>query len=399
LPTLQEPDEWNQFRGPRRDGVVRGFTPPDRWPEALRPVWTLTVGTGKASPVVRGRQAFVHSRRDGQEVVSLIDLEAGTVVWRDEYAAPSEKAQINVDSEGDGPYATPLVDGDRVFTVGVNAVVSAYGLAGERLWQRDFGELIVEMDTFCGLAPSPLFVDGRLIVQVGDSDSNEILALDPSTGATVWRWTGPGISNASPNLFVLDGVRQVVAMTDLAVVGLDPATGSELWSYPFAGVPGSCSTNIPSPLLHGDALILTGVANGTVAIGVRKSDDGWTVEPRWQNAGIGPFWSNVVSVGNEVFGVSYRNRGQLFSVEAETGETLWTTAGRSGDNGSLVVAGEFVLVLMSGGDLRVTRPANPGLETVATYDVADTTAWVYPLVLEDGFLIKAGDTLTRWSFD
>jgi outer membrane protein assembly factor BamB len=151
--------------------------------------------------------------------------------------------------------------------------------------------------------------------------------------------------------------------------------------------------------LHGKSLILTGVRKGTVAVDVRRSDDGWTVNPLWENAQVAPLWSNLVAVGNEVFAVSHRKKGQLFSIDANTGVTLWTTEGRSGDNGSLLVAGNFVLALMSGGDLRIMRRSNPGLKTIATYTVSGTTAWVYPLVLEDGFLVKADDTLTRWSFD
>jgi hypothetical protein len=41
--------DWTQWRGPGRDGVVVGFTPPAKWPEQLTRRWQVEVGTGHAT--------------------------------------------------------------------------------------------------------------------------------------------------------------------------------------------------------------------------------------------------------------------------------------------------------------------------------------------------------------
>jgi len=44
---------------------------------------------------------------------------------------------------------------------------------------------------------------------------------------------GPGPGYASPIVTVADGVRQLVTMTDKAVVGVDVRSGAQLWTIPF----------------------------------------------------------------------------------------------------------------------------------------------------------------------
>ena len=44
--------DWAQWRGPDRDGVVKDFVAPAKWPEKLKLVWKTEVGSGYSSPVV-----------------------------------------------------------------------------------------------------------------------------------------------------------------------------------------------------------------------------------------------------------------------------------------------------------------------------------------------------------
>src|SRR5687768_8730848 len=41
--------EWNQWRGPSRDGQVPATSTPSAWPESLRRVWRVEIGEGYAS--------------------------------------------------------------------------------------------------------------------------------------------------------------------------------------------------------------------------------------------------------------------------------------------------------------------------------------------------------------
>ena len=52
--------EWTQWRGPARDGVVTSKNAPSAWPESLKRTWRVEIGEGYSSPVVSGGRAFVH---------------------------------------------------------------------------------------------------------------------------------------------------------------------------------------------------------------------------------------------------------------------------------------------------------------------------------------------------
>ena len=84
-------DDWPQWRGPARTGVLTLDEAPAMWPPELKKGWSVEVGEGYSSPVSGDGRVFVHARRDPDEVVSAIDLATGTVAWQQKYAAPDAR--------------------------------------------------------------------------------------------------------------------------------------------------------------------------------------------------------------------------------------------------------------------------------------------------------------------
>ena len=201
--------EWTQWRGPSRDGSVSAKNAPAAWPESLKRSWRVEIGEGYSSPVVAAGRAFVHDRRDPEEIVPSINLADGKVLWQQKYQASFKKNQYAVEM-AKGPNSTPLVIGDRLFTLGVTGILNAWDTAtGKQLWTRDFSKSIDTSKLFCGTAASPLLVDGRLVVQVGsDIHGGQILGLNPATGATEWEWRGLGPGYASPVVIESGGQRR-----------------------------------------------------------------------------------------------------------------------------------------------------------------------------------------------
>ena len=185
--------DWTQWRGPARNGFVSDKDAPATWPEKLNRVWRVEIGEGYSSPVVAAGRVFVHGRRDPEEIVYAINVADGKVVWEQKYQAAFKKNQYAVEM-AKGPHATPLIIGDRLFTLGVTGIVNAWNTAtGKQLWTRDFSQSIDTSQLFCGTAASPLAVNGRLVIEVGsDIHGGKILGLDPASGATQWEWSGLG---------------------------------------------------------------------------------------------------------------------------------------------------------------------------------------------------------------
>src|SRR4026208_2001435 len=175
--------EWTQWRGPARDGVVSEKNTPAAWPDKLQRPWRVEIGEGYSSPVVANGRVFVHGRRDPEEIVAAVNLADGKIIWEQKYQAAFKKNQYAV-AMAKGPNSTPLVIDNRLFTLGVSGVLNAWDTAtGKQLWTKDFSQSIDTSKLFCGTAASPLAVNGRLVVQVGsDVHGGKILGLDPAVG-------------------------------------------------------------------------------------------------------------------------------------------------------------------------------------------------------------------------
>ena len=136
LTPVTSAQEWTQWRGPGRDGFVAEKSAPAPWPQQLQRIWRVEVGEGYSSPVVAGGRAFVHGRRDPEEIVAAINLADGKVVWEQKYQAAFKKNQYAVEM-AKGPNATPLVVENRLFTLGVTGVLTAWDTATDFTEQVD----------------------------------------------------------------------------------------------------------------------------------------------------------------------------------------------------------------------------------------------------------------------
>ena len=127
--------DWPQWLGPKRNGTTTEKVAP--WEETPKVVWRATANNGFSSPVVSADRVFVHSRGSDkdkeEETVAAFDAATGKELWKDTYARPTYKSVL-----GTGPRATPTVAGKRLFTLGINGVLSCYEVEkGKRLWQVD----------------------------------------------------------------------------------------------------------------------------------------------------------------------------------------------------------------------------------------------------------------------
>jgi len=378
--------EWTQWRGPARDGSVSSKNVPAAWPESLKRSWRVEIGEGYSSPVVADGRVFVHGRRDPEEIVAGINLADGKVLWEQKYQAAFKKNQYAVEM-AKGPNATPLVIGNRLFTLGATGVLNAWDTAtGKQLWTRDFSKAIDTSKLFCGTAASPLIVDGRLVVQVGsDIHGGQILALNPATGATEWEWRGLGPGYASPVVIEVGGTKQIVTMTEGSIVGVDGKTGKELWSAPF---PDEWHENIVTPLWTGTHLIISGTRQGTHAYTLKQTSGKWEATETWKNPDIAMYMSSPVFGDGLIYGHSSKKKGQFFALDAKTGAVRWTTEGREGEHASLLLTPQHVVFLTNSADLIVAKRDTPAFAVERRYEVAQASTFAMPVLLGSNILVR-----------
>ncbi len=385
--------DWNQWRGPSRDGLVPATSAPSSWPESLRRLWRVEIGEGYASPIVSSGRVFIHGRRDPEEVVTAIDLAKGEVIWQQKYAAPFQKNQYAV-TMAKGPNATPLVVGDRLFTLGVTGVLSAWDTAkGVQLWTKDFSKTVDTSKLFCGTAASPLASGGLVVVQVGsDVHGGRMLALDPATGAQKWEWRGAGPGYASPVVIDVAGKVQIVTMTESSIVGIDAKTGGELWSIPF---PDEWHENIVTPLWTGSHLVVSGTRQGTHAYTLQQANAKWQATEAWKNPDVAMYMSSPVYGDGLIYGHSSKRKGQFVALDAKTGVVRWSTEGRDSDHASVLLTPSHIIYLTNGADLIIARRATKAFEVERRYDVADAATWAMPVLLGGDILVRDATGLIR----
>jgi outer membrane protein assembly factor BamB len=384
--TSASAQEWTQWRGPSRDGSVSGKNVPAAWPESLKKTWRVEIGEGYSSPVVSGGRAFVHGRRDPEEIVVSVDLADGKVVWQQKYQANFQKNQYAVEM-AKGPNSTPLIIGNRLFTLGVTGVLNAWDTAtGKQLWTRDFSKSIDTSKLFCGTAASPLLVDGRLVVQVGsDIHGGQILGLNPATGATEWEWRGLGPGYASPVVIEIAGRPQIVTMTEGSIVGVDGKDGKELWSVPF---PDEWHENIATPLWTGSLLIVSGTRQGTHAYTLSQTGGKWQATETWKNPDVAMYMSSPVFGDGLIYGHSSKKKGQFVAIDAKTGAVRWATEGREGEHASLLLTPQHVVFLTNGADLIVAKRGAPAFAVERRYEVAEASTFAMPVLLGSNILVR-----------
>jgi outer membrane protein assembly factor BamB len=362
---------------------------PATWPSTLTRRWEVTVGAGHAAPVTSGERVLIHSRQGEREVTRALELATGKELWRNEYAAPYTMNSA-ARAHGPGPKSTPAVSGNRVFTFGISGILSAYDLvSGRVLWRTDAPPAPPEF----GTAMSPLVVGSSVVVHLGAHDSGALTAFDEATGKPRWRWTGDGPAYASPVVADIGGVPQIVTQSENAVIGVSAKDGQLLWRIPFKT---SFDQNSITPVVVNDVIVYSGLDSGTSAIRVRRKGDAWATEPIWQNDQIAMYMSTPVTSGGTLFGLSHHRRGQFFAIDLVAGETLWTTAGREGENASIMLAGNLLVISTTNAELIVARTSRTGFDEIKRYRIADAAVWAHPAIAGRLLIVKDVEKLICW---
>jgi outer membrane protein assembly factor BamB len=397
--------DWDQWRGPARDGVADTFKVPSAWPDTLTQVWKQDVGIGHSSPVVASGRVFQHSRVAEEEVVRAHDLSSGKPIWEQRYPAPYTMNPA-ARQHGKGPKSTPLLSRGRIYTLGISGILSAFDAAtGKVLWRHDFAKEFPQTSPLYGAAMSPIAIStgsaasadaDAIVAHIGGPGRGALAAFDAASGAIKWAWRGDGPGYASPVVMTaVDGVRQIVTQTERRLVSLDARDGTLLWELPFST---EYDQNSITPIVRGDVVINSGLNQGTTAYRVSRAAGKWKAEQVWRTSDLSMYMSTPVLHLDVLFGLANRNRGQFFALDATNGKVLWTTEGRQGDNAALARAGDMLLALTTDGELTVFTPSKEGFKQVRQYTVASTPTWAHPALVAPGILIKDENTFSLWKY-
>jgi outer membrane protein assembly factor BamB len=301
----------------------------------------------------------------------------GEVIWQHEYDCPYSV------SYAAGPRTTPLVSGEKVYTLGTEGNLLCFdAVMGTVLWSRDFKKEFGLTTPLWGFSAHPLLDEGKLICLVGGPGST-VVAFDAGTGREIWRaLTAKEPGYAPPVIVEAGGKRQLIVWHPEAVNSLDPVTGSVYWSEPWAIQNG---LSVCTPRQDGNSLFLTSFYNGSMLLRFDSQKPGAAVlwkskkSSEMDTTELHSIMPTPAFDGSHIYGVcSY---GQLRGLKAETGERLWETLAATTKDGKPVRWGNAFLVKNSDrfflfnelGDLIIARLTPQGYDEISRAHLLEPT--------------------------
>lgn len=458
--------DFPQWRGPNRDGVIPGFSVPEVWPDELSLVWSVEAGAGLSSPIIVGDRIFLFTRDAEEEVLTAFNLGDGSVVWRQKTRAsfmpnPMAATFAFPVSRGSGPFATPAYQNGNIYTLGVTRVLSAYDAeSGKPLWRNvlhetpEGGEIYYEcpfcfmdcdgeqytaggicpveecgdelypirtgMDTaqrhgleanYYGAAASPLIIEEIGIVHIGDHELSWVVAFDLDSGAEKWRWEGAAAVGSSPVIAMIEGEPQVIAFTRKEVAGLS-LEGETLWEFVH-----KFNSLVASPVVYGNRVIVSPYRGPITALDIERDGNTWNATKVWKSK-LRTWVSSPVLQSGQLYGLAYNKRGQYFCLDAETGETIWRSDGRTATYASILLVGNAMLSLTDSGKLDVIGTGGATYDLLANYRIAEpidaatklavnhfgpemevAETWAHPALSGNSIVIKGANFLACWRIE
>ncbi len=354
------PDDFPGFLGPGGTAAVEHVALARDW-EARPPelLWRQPIGAGWSGFAVVNGFALTMEQRGEMEQITCYEAETGKLRWSHGVAASFSSVV-----PGDGPRATPAVDGGRVYALGATGILTALdGATGGLLWQKDVSAAVgmnAEDEILLlpyGRSNSPLVVDGLVVVPGGGPEEGpraSLLAFDKVTGEEVWRGGDQQISCSTPSLGRIAGRRQILSVNEATASGHDPATGEVLWEHPWPGRTAGDTNASQARALPGDRVFLSkGYGAGASLIQIEAEGSGFQARELWHNRRVlRTKFTNVTFLGSHAYGLS---DGILECVDLETGERVWK-AGRY-RHGQILRAGDLLIVLSEEGEVVLVEAA------------------------------------------
>ena len=325
----------------------------------------------------------------GASCVVALSAASGKVIWTATVGQPG----------GGGGYAgtrcTPTVSGGLVYAINQHGdIVCVRAASGAEVWRHQMNEYGGRMMSGWGYSESPL-VDGDKMVCTPGGPNGTVLALNKTTGATIWQSKDLTDSSTYASVIVatIADVRQYIVFTDKSVAGIAAANGAVLWR---ADRPGRTAV-IPTPVFKdGMVFVTSGYGVGCNMFKVTASGAQFSAAQVYANGDMADQLGGVVLVGDHVYGHS--DRSGWVCMELATGKVAWAERASAPGKGS-VVAGDGMLILRqeSGpGTIALVKATPTGYQELSRFDQPDRSGkntWPHPVIANGKLFIRDQDVM------
>jgi outer membrane protein assembly factor BamB len=386
----QPPPAWVQWGGPHRNFQTEASGLKDSWPASGPPVvWQRPLGEGYSSPSVEDGVLYTMYGRPRQEIVIAASANDGKTVW--EQSSPMT-FQSDAPEQGNGPYATPLVVGDRLFTAGVAGRLQCIEKnTGKLLWTQQLWADHHGSRMMYGYSSSPIAFRDMVIVPVG-GPGKAVMAFRQADGAVAWSQQNFGNVYSSPILIDVNGLEQLALVMDGAVIGLNPHNGDLQWQVPFKA---DYSIAVAMPVWGPDNLLFVSSEYnaGSKAIELKRNGQQTVATELWSSNRLRLHHGNAMRIGDTVYFSSGGKGSQaiLSAVDARSGKIHWQE--RSIEKATFVWADQKLITLDQDGNLMIAHPSPQGFKISAKAPLLTHLSWTPPVLVGRRLYIRDRKTL------
>jgi len=384
-PVLAE--NWPAWRGPRGDGTSLEKNVPVRWSGTENVVWKVPVpGKGHASPMVWADRIFVVTALPAKEhrLLLCLDRSSGKMLWqRVVLEAPLER----INKLNSHASSTPATDGEKVYVSFLDRdkmFIAAYDFNGKKVWDARPGEF----SSIHGYCSSPVLWKDKVIVN-GDHDGPAyIVALDRSTGKTIWKTARPNETRSycTPIIRHIDGRNQLILSGSKCVASYDPDSGKQHWI-----IDGPTEQFVASLVYNGELLFMTCGFPKRFIQAIRPDGQGnvTATHVTWHTDRDCSYVPSPITSGPYFLVVS--DSGVATSLDAETGKSIWRHRLGVKHSASLVSANGLVYFLSDKGVMTVVKPG-PEFDVVAQNELGENT-YASPAISEGMMFLRGAEHL------
>lgn len=352
--------DWPIFRGPSGDGHSEVKNLPTQWSEKYHVKWHVDLpGKGWSSPIlVAGKLYFTAAitasgkeddpKADKSLNTLCLDAATGKTLWNVEvFKQEGAKAPDSIHHKNSHASPTPVFHEGKLYVHFGHQGTACLDLTGKRIWENR--QLFYQPQH--GAGSTPIVVDDHLIFTCDGREEHYVAALRLKDGSVAWKFqrptkAGKTFSFASPECITVAGKKQVISPGADMVNALDPATGAEIWRCDYEGysvvpkpVYGNGLVYVCSSFDTPDVLAIDPTGHGNVTADKIKWQVGQNKRP--------PCTPSMILDGQNLFWVS--DGGLASCVDALTGEVIWNErAGKSYSASPILADGKIYLLDESG---------------------------------------------------
>jgi len=375
--------DWNQFRGPRRNGSSTESSLLQKWPDGgPTMLWSFEgLGVGFASVSVVDGIIYTTGMIEKTGYLFAID-DNGKLKWKKEYGPEWTGSHP-------GTRTTPTVDGDRLYIMsGQGRIVCLKRDNGDLVWKVDTLDKFQGKNITWGIAESVLIDGDKVFCTPGGKDAT-IVALNKHTGQTIW--STKGLSNlsayCSPVLYETATKRLLFTMVKKLIVCVDSENGKVLWTIPHE-TRNDIAAVTPFAYCQGRVYFTSHGTGGTM---IRFPQDGSNYTELWSSKALDCLHGGIV-LQRGLCGSD--SKGNWVCQNISTGEVLFEEKLLDA-KGSIICADRMLYCYSEKGTLALVDPRGDGMKLVSSFKITQGTGehWAHPVVCNGRLYIRHGDVL------